>query len=75
MLGEVAKPGVVSMPNEQISLLEAIAQSGDLTITGRRDNILVIREKRCWVEKKVALLSNIWLFLYEQSAISVYLPF
>jgi polysaccharide biosynthesis/export protein len=44
MLGEVAHPQVIAMPNEQISLLEAIAQSGDLTFTGRRDNILVIRE-------------------------------
>jgi polysaccharide export outer membrane protein len=44
MLGEVSKPQVINIPNEQISLLEAIAQSGDLTITGRRDNILIIRE-------------------------------
>ncbi len=44
ILGEVNKPQVLTMTNEQLSLLEAIAQSGDLTITGRRDNILVIRE-------------------------------
>lgn len=44
ILGEVTRPGVLSMPTEKISLLDAIAQSGDLTITGRRDNILVIRE-------------------------------
>jgi polysaccharide export outer membrane protein len=44
MLGELTRPGVLSMPTEQISLLDAIAQSGDLTITGRRDNIMVIRE-------------------------------
>lgn len=44
ILGEVTKPQVLSMPNEQLSLLEAIAQSGDLTFAGRRDNILVIRE-------------------------------
>ncbi|HEY8688110.1 MAG TPA: polysaccharide biosynthesis/export family protein [Chitinophagaceae bacterium] len=44
VLGEVAHPQVLTIPNEQIPLLEAIGQSGDLTITGRRDNILVIRE-------------------------------
>jgi polysaccharide export outer membrane protein len=44
MLGELGRPQVLSMPNEQISILEAIGQSGDLTITGRRDNILVIRQ-------------------------------
>jgi polysaccharide export outer membrane protein len=44
MLGEVAKPGVVSIPGERINLLEAIALAGDLTFYGRRDNVLVIRE-------------------------------
>jgi polysaccharide export outer membrane protein len=44
MLGEVSKPGIVSIPGEKINLLEAIALSGDLTFYGRRDNILVIRE-------------------------------
>ena len=44
ILGEVTHPQVLNMPYEQISLLDAIGESGDLTITGRRDNILVIRE-------------------------------
>ncbi|MDP4252088.1 MAG: polysaccharide biosynthesis/export family protein, partial [Bacteroidota bacterium] len=44
MLGEVAKPGVVSIPGERVNLLEAIALAGDLTFFGRRDNVLVIRE-------------------------------
>jgi polysaccharide export outer membrane protein len=44
MLGEVAKPGLVSIPGERINLLEAIALAGDLTFYGRRDNVLVIRE-------------------------------
>jgi polysaccharide export outer membrane protein len=44
MLGEVLKPGLVSIPGERINLLEAIALAGDLTFYGRRDNILVIRE-------------------------------
>ncbi|HYD22251.1 MAG TPA: SLBB domain-containing protein, partial [Flavipsychrobacter sp.] len=44
MLGEVAKPGQFTIPNERISLLEAIALAGDLTSYGRRDNVLVVRE-------------------------------
>lgn len=44
ILGEVSKPQVLSLPNEQMTLLDAIGQSGDLTMTGRRDNVLVIRE-------------------------------
>ena len=44
VLGEVNKPGICNIDNEQVSILEAIALSGDLTIYGRRDNILLIRE-------------------------------
>src|SRR5205085_7697992 len=44
VLGDVLKPGVVTISNEQISLLEALGEVGDLTLSGRRDNILVIRE-------------------------------
>jgi polysaccharide export outer membrane protein len=44
MIGEVAKPGQFTIPNEKVSLLEAIALAGDLTPFGRRDNVLVIRE-------------------------------
>ena len=44
MLGEVAKPGIFSIPGDRINLLEALGLCGDLTFYGRRDNILVIRE-------------------------------
>ena len=44
VLGEVKNPTVVNVPNEKISLLEAIGLAGDLTIYAKRDNILVIRE-------------------------------
>lgn len=44
VLGEVSRPGMLSVPNEKISLLEAIGLAGDLTIFARRDNVLVIRE-------------------------------
>jgi polysaccharide biosynthesis/export protein len=45
VLGEVEKPGVINVPSEKISLLEAFGLSGDLTINAQRDNILVIREE------------------------------
>jgi len=44
ILGEVAKPQVVTMPEERISILELLGISGDVTQFARRDNILVIRE-------------------------------
>ncbi len=44
VLGEVAKPGVYSTPNEKISLLEALSFAGDITIYGKKNNVLLIRE-------------------------------
>ena len=44
VLGEVNRPGVVNVPSEQISILEALGQAGDLTIYGLRENVLLIRQ-------------------------------
>lgn len=44
MLGEVAKQGVYSIPNEKISILEALGLAGDITMYGEKDSILVVRE-------------------------------
>ncbi|GEO09877.1 polysaccharide biosynthesis/export family protein [Segetibacter aerophilus] len=45
VLGEVARPTVVNVANEKISVLEAIGLAGDLTIYSKRDNVLLIREE------------------------------
>ncbi len=45
VIGEVAKPTVITVPNEKISLLKALGLAGDLTIYGKRDNVLLIREE------------------------------
>ena len=42
--GEVTKPSVISVPQEKMSVIEALAQAGDLTIYGKRENVLLIRE-------------------------------
>lgn len=44
VLGEVRNPGTYTIPNERITLPEALGLSGDLNITGVRTNVLVIRE-------------------------------
>lgn len=44
VLGEVNHPGVITVPSEQISILEAIGQAGDLTIYGLRDKVMLIRQ-------------------------------
>ncbi len=45
VIGEVARPSVIPVPSEQINVLEALGLAGDLTIYGRRDNVLLIREE------------------------------
>lgn len=45
VLGEVANPGVYNIPNEKITLVEALGLAGDMTIFARRINVLVIRER------------------------------
>ena len=43
VLGDVTKPGTFKIDNERVSILDAIALAGDLAITGRRDNVLLVR--------------------------------
>ena len=42
--GEVKSPGVFNVEQEKISVIEALARAGDLTIYGKRNNVLLIRE-------------------------------
>ena len=44
ILGEVRNPGTFILEDEKISLSEALGYAGDLTIQGRRDNVLLIRD-------------------------------
>jgi polysaccharide export outer membrane protein len=44
ILGEVMQPGTYRIPNERMTILEAIGLAGDLKMTGVRTNVLVIRD-------------------------------
>jgi polysaccharide export outer membrane protein len=44
VIGEVARPGRYTVSREKITVLEALAQAGDLTIYGVRNNVQLIRE-------------------------------
>lgn len=44
VLGEVNQPGTFSIPDEYLSLNKALGFAGDLTIYGKRENVLIIRE-------------------------------
>ncbi|MEI6946250.1 polysaccharide biosynthesis/export family protein [Paraflavisolibacter sp. H34] len=45
VLGEVAHPTVINVPDEKLSLLEALGLAGDMTIYAKRNNVMVIREE------------------------------
>ena len=44
ILGEVGRPQVLNMPEEQISLLDVLVVSGDMRETGNKKDVMVIRE-------------------------------
>lgn len=44
VLGEVVSPGVFVISKERLTVLEALSMAKDMTIYGRRDNVLVVRE-------------------------------
>jgi len=44
VLGEVVRPGAVVAPNHKINILDALAAAGDIPVTGKKDNVLVVRE-------------------------------
>ncbi len=45
VLGEVARPGYYIISSERFSVLDALGMAGDLTIYGKRENVMLIREK------------------------------
>lgn len=45
VIGEVTRPSTFTVPNEEINLLEALGMAGDMTVYGKRENVLIIREK------------------------------
>ena len=44
VLGEVLKPGTYVLTNEKNTIFDAIGLAGDLTIFGKRENVLLIRD-------------------------------
>ena len=58
VIGEVNRPGVIPVSTEKISLIEALAEAGDMTIYGKRDNVLLVREDKSGEKHKVRLNMN-----------------
>ena len=45
VLGEVKNPGVQNITGERVTLLEALGMAGDLLPSGKRNNIMIVREE------------------------------
>ena len=45
ILGDVGKPGKYSIEKDKYTIIDAISEAGDLAITAKRDNIMVLRQE------------------------------
>ncbi|RYE26049.1 MAG: hypothetical protein EOP51_01805 [Sphingobacteriales bacterium] len=45
VMGEVGKPGPVTVLNEKVSIVDAIGMASDMTPYGKRENVLLVREE------------------------------
>ncbi|SNR29997.1 polysaccharide export outer membrane protein [Lutibacter agarilyticus] len=77
VLGQVKAPGTYSVPNERITIIEAIGLAGDLEIHGKRKNVMLIREQngqRMFVNIDLTnkeLFSSPYFFLSQNDVIYV----
>ncbi len=44
ILGEVSRPGKYTIMQNQVTIFEAVANAGDLTMVARRDDIVLVRQ-------------------------------
>ena len=77
VLGEVAKPTIIQMPEEYLSLFDVLSSSGDLTQFAKRDNILIIRESAKGKELKRinledhSIFNSEWYYLQPDDVVYV----
>lgn len=55
VIGEVLKPGTFTVPNEKVTLFDALGLAGDLTVYGKRENVVLVRDSAN--EKKLVRLN------------------
>jgi polysaccharide biosynthesis/export protein len=78
IIGEVTHPSVFTVPSEKVSVLEAIGLAGDLTVTGRRDSVMIIREtdkerKFGWIDlRKPDLFESEYFYLQQNDVVVVH---
>lgn len=77
VMGEVERPQVINMPEEQISVIDAIVLSGDIKEDARRDHIMLIREEGNTKKVKIinledhSIFSSTWYYLQPNDIVYV----
>ncbi|MEO6405710.1 MAG: polysaccharide biosynthesis/export family protein [Ferruginibacter sp.] len=62
VIGEVGKPGIVEMPEEQMPLLDVLVLSGDIQPNAKRNRVMIIRDKGTEKQVKYVNLQDHSLF-------------
>ena len=62
VIGEVANPGTLVLFQNQVNIVEAIANAGDINITGNRKKVTIIRKNMDRTDKFQLDLTNISAF-------------
>jgi polysaccharide export outer membrane protein len=63
VLGEVHSPGTYTFPTENVTILEAIGLSGDITEFGKKNNVKVVRENNGQIERGIIDLTSDSMFI------------
>lgn len=77
ILGEVRSPGTYTIDSEKINILQALGRAGDLNLTAKRDNILLLREENGVVKhhridlKDKDILESPYFYLQQNDVIYV----
>jgi len=76
--GEVSAPGTYTVNKDHINILEALALAGDMTVYGKRDDIVLIRQKPDGGYTRISLdiskediISNPYFFLKQNDELYV----
>ena len=62
VLGHVNSPGLYHFESDRITIIEGIAQAGDLHLSAKRNNIMLLREEKGQLKKYVVDLSDASVF-------------
>lgn len=77
VIGEVARPGHYDVTRDKLSIFDALAMAGDLTIYGQRENVALIREENgmrtvhYFDLKKPDILASPYFYLQQDDVVYV----